>query len=110
MSQTKTGAPSEGQVSTQQEAAVNPSLMDQLRELLNESMKELKEDNNKLSDHLQALELKVQQSLNRNTDSLEQMSCERDNHATEAGRKEITPPEQQSRQAASSLYGPSPFF
>ena len=42
---------------------MNPFLMEQLRESLkemkDETIEELKEDNKKLSDHLQALELKV---------------------------------------------------
>ena len=61
--------------------------MEQLRELLNESINELKEDNKKLSDRLQALELKVQRSPVGNVGSQEEKSGEGDNHATEAGVK-----------------------
>ena len=89
---------------------MNPSLMEQLRELLNESIEELKEDSKKFSDRLQALELKVQRLPVGNSGSREEKSGERDNPATKAGEKKIAPPEKQSRQAASSSYGPSPFF
>ena len=70
----------------------------------------MKEETKKISDRLQALRLKVQRSLVGNAGSQEEKSGERDNHATEPGGQELTPPEQQSRQAASSLYGPSPFY
>ena len=69
--------------------------MEQLRELFkeikDETVKELKEDNKKLSDRLQALELKQQRFTV--TDSQEEKSDERDNHTTEARGIEITPPE-----------------
>ena len=70
---------------------------------------QMKEGNKALSDRLQELELEQQRSPVGNAGSQEEKSGERDNYATEAWRQEITPPEQQSRQAASSLYGPSPF-
>ena len=88
-----------------------PFSIEQLQELLTESMKELKEGQKKLSDRIQALELKHQQtSPAGNAGTREEKSGERDNYATEAGVQEITSPEQQSRQAASSSYGPSRFF
>ena len=115
MSRAKKGAASEDQVPSQQEeAAVNPLLIEQLRELLKEmkeeTIKESNEDNTKLSDRLQALELKQQRSPVGNAGSHEEKSGKRDNHAPEAGGKETTPPEQQLRQATSSSYGPSPFY
>ena len=117
MSRAKKGSASEGKVPAQQEEAeVNqlPLPIAQLRELLkemkDETIKKLKEYNKKLSDCLQALELKQQGSPVGNVGSQEEKYGERDNHATEAGGKEITPPEQHSRQAARSSYGPSPFF
>ena len=121
MSRAKKGTASEGQVPAQQEAAVSPFPTEQLLKEIQESIKvlnekslgfeeQLKEGNNKLSGRLQELELKVQRSPVGNGGSPEDKSGERVNHATEAGGQEITPPEQQSRQAASSLYGPSPFY
>ena len=58
----KKAAASESQVPAQQEAAVNPFPIKQIRELLiemkDETIKEMKEDIKKLSDRIQALELK----------------------------------------------------
>ena len=71
---------------------------------------QMNEGNKKFSDRLQELELKVQRSPVGNTGPQEEKSEERDNHATEAGGQEHTSPEQQSRQATSSSYGPSRFF
>ena len=85
-------------------------LREMFREIPDKATKELKEGSTKLSDRLQALELKVQRCPVRNTGPQEEKSGERDNHATEVGEQEITPPEQQSRQEVSSSYGPSRFF
>ena len=69
MSRAKKGATSEGKVPAQQEeAAVNtlPFSIAQLRELLKETktetIKELEEEAKKLSDRIQALDLKQQQT------------------------------------------------
>ena len=121
MSRAKKGTASEGQVPVQQEAAVSPFPTEQLLKEIQESIKvsnerslgleeQMKEGNKELSDRIQELELKVQRSPVGNAGSQEEKSGKRVNHATEAGGQEITPPEQQSRQAASSLYGPSPFY
>ena len=114
MSRAKKEAASEGKILAQEEqAAMNPPpfSIEQLQELLTESMKELKEGQKKLSDRIQALELKQQQTSSAgNAGTREEKSGERDKCATEAGVQEIAPPEQQSRQAASSSYGPSRFF
>ena len=62
-----------------------------------------------MNDRFQALELKQQQTSHAgNTGPHEEESSERD--ATEVGGREITPPEQLSRLAASSSYKPSRFF
>ena len=105
---------SEGKVPAQQEEATEnplPSSIEQLlRELLKEH-KEVKEKTTKINDRLQALELKQQQISHReNMGPQEEKSGERGNYATDAGGQEITLPEQQSWQAASSSYGPSRFF
>ena len=117
MSRAKKGVASEGKVQAQQEEAeVNsfPFPIEKLRELLketkDETIKELKEETKKLSDRIQALELKQQQiSPSENAGSQGKFG-ERDEYATEAGGKEITPLKQRLRQAASSSYGPSLFF
>ena len=69
----------------------------------------LKEEIKKINDRLQALEKQQQRSLVGNA-GLREKSGERADYATEAGGQEITPSEQQLRQAASSSYRPSPFF
>ena len=118
MSRAKKGVTSEGKVPAQQEEnAVNPLpfSIEQLRELLKETKDEairgLEEETKKLSDHIQALELKQQQtSPARKSGAQEEMSGERDDYATKAAGQEVPPPEQQLRQAASSSCGPSPFI
>ena len=70
--------------------------MDKMLLEIQESIKEqIKEGKEKLSDRLQALELKLQRSPVGNADSQEKKSGKRDNHATEAGGQEVTPSEQQ---------------
>ena len=113
MSRAKKGAPSEGKVPTQEEeAAVNPPpvSMVQLRDMFKAIQDQMERGHKELCDRLQELELKVQRSPVGNTGLQEEKSGERDNHATDVGGQEITSPEQQSRQAASSSYGPSWFF
>ena len=94
---------SRGQVPAQQEAAVNPFPTEQLKMLkeIQETMdkrvlgfeEHTKERNEKLSDRFQALGLKQQGSPAGNAGSQKEKSEERDNHATEAGGQDITPPE-----------------
>ena len=120
MSRANKGTASEGQVPVQQEAAVSPFLTEQLLKEIQEAIKvlnekslgleQMKKGDKGLSVRIQELELKVQRSPVGNAGSQEEKSGKRVNHATEAGGQEITPPEQQSRQAESSLYGLSPFY
>ena len=109
----KKGAASEGKVPVQKEAAMSPFSIEQMLKEIQESIKGLQErmneGQNKLSDRIEALESN-QRSPVRNTGPQEEKSGGRDNPATEVGGQEITPPEQQSRQVASSSYGPSRFF
>ena len=114
MSRAKKGVASEGKVPAQQEEATEnplPSSIEQLLcELLKEN-KEVKEETKKIYDRLRALELKQHQTSHAgNTGPQREKSGERDNYATKAGGQEITPPEQQSQQAAPSSYGPSAVF
>ena len=111
MSRAKKGAASEGQVPAQKEAAESPSSMEQLMKTMMEKMESmaktvqgLKEE---MNDRFQALESN-QRSPVGNTGTQEEKSGER--NATEVGGQEITPPEQQSRLAASSSYEPSRFL
>ena len=111
MSRAKKGAASEGQVPAQKEAAESPSSMEQLmktlmekRESMDKTVQGLKEE---MNDRFQALESN-QRSPVGNTGTQEEKSGER--NATEVGGQEITPPEQQSRLAASSSYEPSRFL
>ena len=107
MSRAKKGAASEGRVPAQKEAAVSPFSIEQMLKEIQEAIKGLDEGQKKLSDRIEALESN-QRSPVGNTGPQEEKSDERD--ATEVGRQEITSPEQQSRLAASSSYGPSRVF
>ena len=107
MSRAKKGAASEGQVPAKKEAAKSPFSIEQLFKAMEERTDKKFQE---LSDRLQELELKHEQSPVGNTGPQEEKSGERDNHATEVGGQETTPPEQQSRQGASSSYRPSRFF
>ena len=112
MSRAKKGAAFEGQGPVQKEAAVSPFSIEQMLKKVQESIKGLEErmdeGKKKLSDRIEALDPN-QRSPVRNTGPQEEKSGERDNHATKVGGQEITPPEQQSRQTASSSYGSSRF-
>ena len=111
MSRAKKGTASEGQVPVQKEAAENSPSIEQLLKAMEDRLKEsAKKDNKELSDRLQALELKMERSPAGNTGTQEEKSGEQEDHATEVGGVEITPPERESRQAGSSLYESSRFF
>ncbi|CAM9100003.1 unnamed protein product, partial [Ascophyllum nodosum] len=92
----KKGAASEGQVPAQKEAAESPSsipveqLLKAIEEMTDKKFQGLEEE---INDRLQALELKQQQTSHAgNTGLQEKKSGERDNHATEVGRQELTSP------------------
>ena len=93
MQRAKKGAASEGQVPAQKEVAESPSSMEQLLK----AMEKMKESMDKrfleLSDRIETLEPNQRFSV-RNTGSQDEKSGERDNHVTEVGGQEITPPEQ----------------
>ena len=95
MSRAKKGAASAGQVPVQKEAAVSPFSIEQMLKEIQDSIKGLEErmdeGQKKLSDRIEALEPN-QRSPVRNMGPQEK-SGERDNHATEVGGQEITPPE-----------------
>ena len=78
-------------------------------ERLDQEIQRLTEENKTFNDRLQALEQQQQRPAG-SAGILKEKCDEQGESATEAGGQEITLREQQLRQAASSLYGPSPLL